>query len=746
MPYLGDLFIFSAAACSIISLVLYLLAWRGKVNLLNLARNFFVMTTMFLFLAIFDLLYLILTNDFSVAYVYAYSSSDLPLGYLIASLWGGQEGTFLLWIVFASGLGLIMMYTSKAYEKGNMFFLNLFLISILAILFKKSPFELLPVAQAEGAGLNPLLQNFWMTIHPPIMFLGFAGTVFPFCFAMTALVEKKYNSWIESARRWTIFAWASLGISLIMGGYWAYKTLGWGGFWAWDPVENSSFIPWIFLTTQIHAMFIKRQRKGLLRFSLFIASLTFWSVLYGTFLTRSGVLADFSVHSFVDLGINQFLISGMLMFVFLGSFMLLFRWNDIAPEPSFSKINSRSYIVTIGIVILFIGGILVLLGTSAPILTRLTDSPSNVGLSYYFSTMTPIAVAILFLISIFPAFKWKEGISKPFILILGGSGALLTMITLLVTGVTDELIYLLFFGFSCSALLANGYVIYDTILKKRQIQPGYISHIGLTLLLIGAAVSAGFEVKQQVTLPMNEMVEVMDYQMKFVKIDNNAKGFDCHVEVLGESVNFTGILPHEFPKNSEGVMKKPHVEKFVSYDLYLSPIAFQPPENEDASIITIQKEETLKFDKYEITFHDFDMNGHDGDSGPGRVDANLTVSYNGKTENIVPYLQVTDLGVEPVPARFDYDNAAIFIAGVNPEDGSVVLKIDGNFVPSADTQDAVLVIEVSEKPLIGLFWLGNIILFSSGIWSTFNRKRKKKLLPQETFSKKNIIERETVSS
>ena len=148
-----------------------------------------------------------------------------------------------------------------------------------------------------------------------IVFFGFSGALFPFIFAMTALVERKYDAWGEAARRWTMFAWVLLGTSLVMGGYWAYVTLGWGGFWAWDPVENSSFIPWIFLTTQVHSTFIRKQRGGLRRFSMIMVCLSFLSVLYGTFLTRSGVLADFSVHSFVDLGINNFLIGGLLFFL-----------------------------------------------------------------------------------------------------------------------------------------------------------------------------------------------------------------------------------------------------------------------------------------------------------------------------------------------------------------------------------------------------------------------------------------------
>ena len=174
MTYLGNYFIYTAAFCSLASLILYFFAWRGRDELVNVARNFFRLTAVFAFLAMATLLYLILTHDFRVAYVFSYSSTDLPLYYLIASLWGGQEGTFLLWLVYIGIMGAVMIATARQFERGNMFFINLFTLSLLFILIKKSPFEVLPVFRAEGNGLNPLLQNYWMTIHPPIMFIGFA--------------------------------------------------------------------------------------------------------------------------------------------------------------------------------------------------------------------------------------------------------------------------------------------------------------------------------------------------------------------------------------------------------------------------------------------------------------------------------------------------------------------------------------------------------------------------------------------
>jgi cytochrome c-type biogenesis protein CcmF len=619
-------------------------------------------------------------------------------------------------------LGTIMMYTAKQFERGNMFFLNLFVISLLLIMIKKSPFEILPVHQTEGAGLNPLLQNFWMTIHPPIMFSGFAATIFPFCFAMTALVERKYHIWSEAARRWTMFAWGTLGVSLVMGGYWAYETLGWGGFWAWDPVENSSLIPWIFLTTQVHSLFIKRQRRGLLRFSLFSVCMTFWSVLYGTFLTRSGVLADFSVHSFVDLGINAFLVSGLFFFIGTGLFMLIYRWRDITPEPSYSKVASRSYLVTLGVVILFVGGLLVLIGTSAPLLTRVTENPSNVGQPYYFATMTPIAVAILILISLFPVFKWNDGLSKKWLLMLGGSVFLATVALLLITGFTTQIIYLALFGAAAWALVVNGYVLYESFRQGRW-QTGYLSHCGLAIALIGAALANGFETKQQVNLVQNQPQSVMGYEMTFTGVSDSPKGFDCHVNVTHGDESFVATLPHEFPKNQEGVMKKPHVETYWTYDLYFSPASIELPKEENQGEYFLKKGETVQVEKYAVTFLRFEMGNHGDQDSAMSAAAVVSIAYDGKTEEIAPELVVRGNEVTPIYSRFDNERGSIFIAGVRPEDGGVKLGFKGEFVPAGNVTPGLLVIELSKKPMIQLFWIGTFLAFLGGFLSMYQRKR-----------------------
>lgn len=725
MPYFGDFLIFAATGLSLASLIAYIVAWRGRDNFIKLGRRFFQLTTLSLVLALGVLMYLILTHDFRVAYVFSYSSTDLPIYYLWSSLWGGQEGTFLLWVMLAGIMGVIMQRFAGPFEKGNMVFLNLFVLSIMFILLKKSPFEFLPVFRTEGAGLNPLLQNYWMTIHPPVMFVGFAAAVIPFCFAMTALVERRYHTWSEAARRWTLFAWSALGVALVMGGYWAYETLGWGGFWAWDPVENSSLIPWLFLGAQVHTLFIKRRRSGLLRFSMVVTILSFLAVVYGTFLTRSGVLADFSVHSFVDLGINQFLVGGLFFFVLMSAGILIWRWRDISPEPSYSSVSSRAYLVTLGILIFSLGGVLVMIGTSAPLLTRVMAEPSNVGLPYYFNTMTPIAVAVLLLLGLFPAFEWNRGVIRPRLLSVGAAAALTTVASLLVTDFTTNILYLLLFGFAAWALVSNSYVIYRAA-RERKLKPAYISHIGLALALIGAAVSAGFTTSRMVTMPQGQPMQVGEYTMTFTDVVNTPKGFDCHLAINDGRGTFLATLPHEFPKNAEGVMRKPHVENYLTHDLYLSPVSFKEPEVNDEGVMTLLKGETKSIDRYDVTFHEFDVTGH-GEMGANMTAAaNLTVRYDGRTEEVAPSLQVSSADVTPITASFADGQGEVFISAIDPDNGGVQLTFRGDFLPAPSMTASVLVVEVSDKPLIALFWFGAIITFFGGGLSMVRRRRRRR--------------------
>lgn len=733
-PVIGDFFIYNSTIFLAASAICYVLAWRGKEALAKIGRLLFTVGAVLVTGACATLMYLILTHDFNVAYVASYSSTDLPLYFLISTFWGGQEGTFLLWIFYLGIMGFVLARTAgKRYENGVMFYLSLICLSLLIILIRKSPFETLPFTPVEGNGLNPLLQNYWMVIHPPTMFVGFAATAIPFVFAMTALTQRSYDDWADRSRRWTLFAWLVLGIALIEGGYWAYETLGWGGFWAWDPVENASFIPWIFLATQIHSTFIRKNRGGMARFGLFMVSLTFLSVLYGTFLTRSGVLADFSVHSFVDLGINNFLIGGLLFFTIITAALMMFRWNDIKSNSSFSTVASRSYLVTLGVVVLFLGGVLTLLGTSAPLLTRFTDQPSAVDLSYYQITMNPIAIAVLTLLILFPTFKWDSGFQRRTVMFIAlGASVAMYLGLYFFTGIPSHS-YMLIISLALGALISNSYFLYMRS-KGSYIAAPYLTHVGLALLLVGATVSAGLERGTKVSLPMNQEVNAMGYNLTFTEIESLGNKEYQHVTVRpdGSDEGYHATTESKFQERDNSVMRIPHVRHNLLHDVYLAPLTVEVEEGDDPGLVEFAKGDTKSFGGFDITFNGFIMGGgdHDGESSPTRAAADLTISRDGVTESVEPAMELHENNLHPIGASFaGEDSAQVYIANISAETGSVLLKFFGDFVPEATTPTKTfLVLELTVKPLINLFWLGSTIIFIGGgiaTWQGMSKRKKK---------------------
>jgi cytochrome c-type biogenesis protein CcmF len=345
------------------------------------------------------LLYLFFTHQFQYAYVHNYSSTDLPWYYLLSAFWAGQEGTYLLWAWLGGMVGIALIRYEQEEEAPVMALLALVQLFLLTLTLVQSPFAQLQLNPGAGSGLNPLLQNPWMVIHPPIVFLGYAGLAVPFAYAIAALLRRKYDRWAVKALPWALFAWLSLSVGIFIGSYWAYAVLGWGGYWAWDPVENASLVPWLTGTALLHGLLMQKYRKAMGWTSLFLAISTYLLVLYATYLTRSGILADFSVHSFQGLGTDGYLLLGLLSFTLPALGLLFFRWRETGEDKSGEdstgdKSTSKGFAFFLTILLLGISAGVVALGTSAPALTRLTGNPAAVNSSFYNVTQFPIGVLI----------------------------------------------------------------------------------------------------------------------------------------------------------------------------------------------------------------------------------------------------------------------------------------------------------------------------------------------------------------
>src|SRR5659263_312697 len=334
----GTLAIWAAMLFGVTCALAYLRSMRvvgaGNEDLLpspNLlfARRLYYAYVFSVLLASFLLLTRLISHDFRISYVASYSGRDLPFYYLFSTFWAGQEGSFLLWLFWGALIGLFVLRSAKEQEAPVMVVYLASFLGIVAILVKQPPFRFLAQIPPDGQGLNPLLQDPWMVIHPPVMFSGFASLSVPFAFAIGALWMKRWDGWVVRAIPWALFTFVTLGTAILMGGYWAYKTLGWGGYWGWDPVENTSLVPWLATVALVHGMSLQKARAKHRKINIILAILAFCCILYGTFLTRSGVLADFSVHSFIDLGITGWLVGIILVFLIGGLGLLAFRWKEI---------------------------------------------------------------------------------------------------------------------------------------------------------------------------------------------------------------------------------------------------------------------------------------------------------------------------------------------------------------------------------------------------------------------------------
>lgn len=428
---IGHLFIILSFVASIIATVSYFLSARSTdpINAESwkkLGRITFFIDVVSI-LGIFVILYSLIANHrYEYQYVYKNSGNDLEPKYILSSLWSASEGSFILWTLWHAVLGVVLTFTAKKWEAPVMAVLSFTQVCLatmmLGIFFfgtkiGANPFALfreqmpdLPVFQfadyatriRDGNGLNMLLQNYWMVIHPPVLFLGFASTVIPFGFAIGGLITKKYGEWVKPALPWALFSACVLGVGIMMGGAWAYESLSFGGYWAWDPVENASLVPWLTLIAGIHTLLIYKSTGRSLQTSFFLIALTFILILYSTFLTRSGILGETSVHSFADLGMNA------QLYLFLYVFFWL---------PSIASLNGRNKkLLALGASVLF----LFLAGFVHPI----------------FALISPIAALVLFLVNmnkLIPAIKKEEAASsREFWMFIGSLVILFSAILIIV--------------------------------------------------------------------------------------------------------------------------------------------------------------------------------------------------------------------------------------------------------------------------------------------------------------------------
>jgi cytochrome c-type biogenesis protein CcmF len=513
---------------------------RGSPKLIGSAQKGVVATAVLVTLASAILFYLLLTRDFQVQYVYEHVSTYLPTIYVLSAFWAGQEGSLLLWLWLLTIFSALIARREeewsqelKPYALAVLAFCQAFFALLLVL--ASNPFATYPIRPAEGFGLNPLLENFWMIIHPPVVFIGYAAYTVPFAFAIAALITGKLGEeWIRGIRRWNLFAWLFLGLGILMGAWWSYLELGWGGYWAWDPVENASLIPWLVGTALLHSA-TTQVRRGMFKvWNIVLITLTFVLCIFATFVTRSGIIQ--SVHAF-GLSVVGYYFLAFLAIVLAVSFALtLYRRRELASEGKLKSLLSREA----GFLLnnLLFGGLAlaVFIGTVFPTISEIVRGAQvALGPPFFERVSAPLSLALVVLIGVCPLLGWRQTSSRRFLrsLCYPGIMALAVAVVIFVLGISEPFALLSFTvcAFVASNILweflrgtaarrrstGEGYLLAlgRLIAKNRRRYGGYLVHLSMVIITMGIVGSSLYQTEYQVALAEGERVTIKNYILEY---------------------------------------------------------------------------------------------------------------------------------------------------------------------------------------------------------------------------------------
>ena len=696
--------------------------------LLELGRLGYYVMTIGIVVASVYLYYLILTHQYQIKYVYQYTSNDLSFGLLISTFWAGQEGSFLFWILLTAVFGILFMKKSGKYEIKSMVFLNIILAIFLAILIKASPFQTMSGIPPDGAGLNPLLQNFWMIIHPPILFVGYAAIVFPYILSLAALWRKDYDKWVNQALPWAAFSSLTLGAGIIIGAFWAYETLGWGGYWGWDPVENSSLIPWLTMLALLHGLIVQRRTGALRKTNFFLAIISYVLVIYATFLTRSGVLEDFSVHSFTDLGLYNYLIVFMATTLIFGLFHLGRRFKDIPHQAmNFETLNRENGIFA-SMLLFAAAGFLTIMGTSSPIITGILGDPSQVDISFYDKVNLPIGALMALVLGLTPFLMWVEKDIKTLprrIMIPALVAVFSTVITVLLGDLgIGEIIFILFGYF---ALWANVIILYRNWKISWRNIAGPLSHFGMGMVFVSIIISGNYDQSERIILEQGKLTDVFDHQLTYKGFVEKEDGKNV-VEIQVEKDNELYLaMPRMYLTKSREMMREPDVKSGLINDVYIAPLELRQSNHNHGTSLTISKGETKEIQGYQVKFTEFQMTPHE-DGRNFQVGAVLHIVKGDFHKNVTPMILMGSDGKNSRPALIQAKSAynpevSVSLNNLNADTKMVELVFAGLAESEAVDHDhsEQLVVEFSQKPFMSILWLGTILLLIGTLLSFSQR-------------------------
>ena len=514
-------------------------AWRNSRLVVASAKRGVLVVAFFLVLSSAALIVSFLSHDFGVSYVAQHSSVAMPWYFTTAAFYGGQEGSLLYWALMLGVFSAIFALTAKRtvpvlvpYVIATLMAIQTFLLIVLITV--SNPFARLPVAPPDGVGLNPLLMDPGMLVHPPMLLMGYMSFSIPFAFAVAALITGKLDSeWLRSIRRWTLAAWSIQTTGLILGAWWAYHVLGWGGYWGWDPVENAALLPWLTSTAFLHSTMVQERRGMLKVWNLLLVVASFTLAIFGTFEVRSGIIS--SVHSFAYSDIGIYFLVFLVIIIVFSTLLFLYRLPKLRPEQEFDSPISREGIFLLNNLLLVGIAFATLWGTIFPLISAaLRQQTMTVGPPFYNAVDGPIFLVLLLAMGVGPLLAWRRTSLRTLwhnlgvpalaaaacaaILPLAGVRDIWANIAFAVcTFTAGAIFYELWRGMRVRHRHGEAYphALIMLIRRYRQRYGGYIVHLGLVMLAVGVIGSHFFQVQQDATLKAGQEMHIAGYSLKF---------------------------------------------------------------------------------------------------------------------------------------------------------------------------------------------------------------------------------------
>lgn len=747
--YLGRGCIFLAIALFMAAAICWLLTPKYA-YLRSVAARSFTVGCVSLFGAFTALATLFIDTRLEYTYVYDHGDAANTIPYRVAGIWAGQQGSFLLWACCSALFGLLAVRGTGLLRRWFTITYSGFLLALSSILAYESPFGLnridgQPFVPKSGVGLTPALQNYWVTIHPPTIFLGFGSLTVLAAYAFSAMATNKPREWVAMVRPWALISLTVTGVGLCMGGFWAYETLGWGGFWGWDPVENVSFVPWIFSAAFVHGIMVQITKKVWVPANLLLGGLPFLLFVYGTFLTRSGVLNETSVHSFANM--DHIALKLLLGFMGISTIVFLGMWfwrapqyaREFKPQEVPPRGLHREALFRLGALLMAGLGLGAAIGMSWPMFMAMGgQKPKVVEPGLYHHTLIWLYIPLMIAMTLGPLVAWRGMGAKEFTnrlwgvfcVTVGAVGVMMMIVARtpeirqlsvdnfiqfpfgMKVGVMPWILFLT--SLSVFVAVANIWRICELIRRSRMSAAAFLAHVGVAVLMAGLIISQGFEQKQEITVQEGSHAVGLGYFVSYKGMSGDT--LDRNNKVLFDVQNGNekwtaspGLYYTDGGEEGLRPMVWPHIQPHPFYDIYF---ALQPPSNELGVATQLAPGETKSLNGYKVTYVKLTQEGEPGKPGT-KWGALLKVDDGRGVKDVNPKMILGQGDFNEVPAPVN-DSTLITMRGMQAGQHSVTFQLL--------SAKPYYPITMFFKPLTILVWAGTGILAFAGLLSAFYRR------------------------